>query len=188
MAASVLPLPGSLTDDLPAACHIARESLGRITLSPDEKVIGALFYFSNVGYTNTIMIQLFFVFSGVAIAVLRIILGSILLAHGVQKIRGWNGAAQSFEKMGFKPGTFWLGVATAVEVVGGTFLILGLLTQAVALLVALQFAIIILKLKWRQGLVDGYEFDLLILGAALVLATVGGGTYDLDSFLGILVY
>ena len=134
------------------------------------------------------MIQPLFVFSDLAIVILRLILGIILLVHGVQKIRGWEGTLKGFGKMGFKPGVLWLGIATVIEVGGGLLLILGLFTQIIALLVALQFVIITLKLKWRQGLVGGYEFDLLILGAALLLATIGGGAYDLDSFLGILVY
>lgn len=134
------------------------------------------------------MIQPLFVFSDLAIVILRLILGVILLVHGVQKIRGWGGTLKGFKKMGFKPGALWLGIATVIEVGGGLLLILGLFTQIIALLVALQFIIVILKLKWRQGLAGGYEFDLLILGAALLLATVGGGAYDLDSFLGILVY
>ena len=134
------------------------------------------------------MIQPFLVFSDWAILILRVVLGSILLVHGVQKVRGWSGALQSFEKMGFKPGTLWLTAATAIEVGGGSLLILGLFTQIVALLVAFQFIVIILKLKWRAGFIGGYEFDLLILGTALLLATVGGGAYDLDALLGILIY
>ena len=134
------------------------------------------------------MIQPLLVFSDTAIAVLRVVVEIILFAHGMQKVRGWKGAIQGFGAMGFKPAVFWLGIVTALEVGGGALLILGLLTQVIAVLVAIEFIVIILKVKLRQSLIGGFELDLLVLAAALILATVGGGAYDLDAFLGILVY
>ena len=134
------------------------------------------------------MIQPLLVFSDTAIAVLRVVVGIILFAHGMQKVRGWKGAIQGFGATGFKPAVFWLGIVTALEVGGGALLILGLLTQVIAVLVAIEFIVIILKVKLRQSLIGGFELDLLVLAAALILATVGGGAYDLDAFLGILVY
>ena len=44
------------------------------------------------------------------------------------------------------------------------------------------------RLLRRQPLVGGYEFDLLILGVAVALLTIGGGAFALDklSFFGLL--
>lgn len=134
------------------------------------------------------MIQPLFIFSDWTILILRIILGLILLVHGWPKIKALKANAKNFEAMGFKPAMFWGTIAAFVEFVGGLFLIFGFLTQFVALLVAIQFIVAILKVKGKSGLVNGYEFDLLILGAALLLMTVGGGFYSLDDFLGFVLY
>ena len=134
------------------------------------------------------MIQPLFIFSDWSILILRIILGLVLLAHGWPKIKNLSGNAQNFAGMGFKPARFWGTIAAVVEFFGGLFLIIGLLTQLVALLVAIQFVVAILKVKGKQGLVNGYELDLLILGAALLLVTVGGGFYSLDVFLNLFIY
>jgi putative oxidoreductase len=133
------------------------------------------------------MIQPLYVFSDVGIAVLRVVLGLIMIAHGWPKIKNIKGtAAWMGEK--FKPGIFWAIVVSVVEFVGGIFLIAGFLTQIVSAIIAIQFVVIIIAMKRGKGLVDGYEFDLLILAAALALLVLGGGHYGLDNLWGILIY
>lgn len=120
---------------------------------------------------------------------LRVVLGLILIAHGVPKLRNLSATADGFRSMGFFPGRFWAFVAGFIETFGGAFLIVGLFTQPVAMLVAAQFLVIIMKLKLRQGLVKGYEFDLIIFASALALATTGAGkAMSLDETFRILIY
>lgn len=134
------------------------------------------------------MVQPLFVFSEWALLVLRVVMGAILIAHGFPKLKDLRGTGGSFAGMGFKPGMFWTTVVAILEFVGGIFLIVGFLTQVVGLLLAIQFIVIILKLKRRSGLVGGFEFDLLLAASALALATLGGGYYSLDDALGFIVY
>jgi len=134
------------------------------------------------------MIQPLLIFSDWGILVLRIVLGVLMLAHGWPKIKNLRGTSQAFEGMGFKPGVFWATVVALVEFVGGLALIAGFFTQIVSLLVAVQFIVIILKLKLPQKSFMSFEFDLLILAASVLLLTVGGGALSLDEFLGILFY
>lgn len=134
------------------------------------------------------MIQPLLIFSDWGILILRIVLGVLMLAHGWPKIRNLRGTGQAFEGMGFKPGVFWATVVALVEFVGGLALIAGFFTQIVSLLVAVQFIVIILKLKLPQKSFMSFEFDLLILAASVLLLTVGGGALSLDEFLGILFY
>lgn len=133
------------------------------------------------------MIQPLFVFSDVGILILRVVLGLIMVIHGWPKIKNIKGTAEWMGQT-FKPGIFWAVVISLIEFVGGLFLIFGFLTQIVAILVAIQFAVIILKMNFRKGFVNGYEFDLLIFAAALALVVLGSGHYSVDGFLDILLY
>ena len=56
-----------------------------------------------------------------------------------------------------------LGTIVAVlEFVGGPLIVAGLLTQVIALLLAVQMAVAILKVNLKGGFAGGYEFDLLL--------------------------
>ena len=70
-----------------------------------------------------------------ALLLSRVALGVILLAHGWQKLNEYTiaGTAASFAQMGVPAPTVAATFATAVELVGGAALILGLLTPVVAL-------------------------------------------------------
>src|SRR3989344_6451101 len=128
------------------------------------------------------MIQPLLVFSDWGILALRLALGLILVVHGWPKIKNLRGTAGNFETMGFKPGIFWGTIVALLEFVGGLFVLAGLFTQLVSLFVALEFLIILLKLKRGSSFAGGYEFDLLILASALSLAMLGSGAFSLDQF------
>ncbi len=114
-----------------------------------------------------------------AILVLRLTLGFILLAHGYPKLKDLNTTAQNFDMMGFRPGRLFGTMAGIIESFGGAALIVGFMVQWVALVIALQFVVInIWRIKTRSPF-SKMEFDLLILGSALALATLGAGAYQL---------
>lgn len=115
-------------------------------------------------------------------------LGLILIVHGFPKFKHFQETSGFFASQGFKPAAFWTAVVALVEFVGGIFLLFGFLTQVVALLVALQFIVILFKVKRGQKFAGGYEFDLLILAAAAALLTSGGGMYGIDAFFGLFLY
>lgn len=135
------------------------------------------------------MIQLFLVFSDWALVLLRLVLGLIFIAHGWPKLKDLKTTQANFDGMGFKPGRLWGTLVALVEFVGGILFILGLFTQAAAFILAIEFIVIIIwKLKIKQKLVGGYELDLALLAALLVLATMGSTLYALDSVFGIYLY
>ncbi|MDI6734217.1 MAG: DoxX family protein [Patescibacteria group bacterium] len=134
------------------------------------------------------MIQPLFVFSDWALLILRLVLGVIMLVHGLPKIKDLKANGQNFVAIGFKPGMFWGTIAALVEFVGGIALIAGFFTQIVAIFIFIQFLVVIFKVDLEKGFVDGYEYPLLIAAAALILATMGGGIYNLDSYLDISIY
>jgi putative oxidoreductase len=137
---------------------------------------------------NNNMVQPLLVFSNWAILILRVVVGVVLMRHGLPKLKDLKGTGRWLESVGFKPGGFWAFVAGVVEFGGGLALVLGALTQFVAVIVALQFVVILLKFKKEKMFAKESELDWLILAAALAIATLGGGIFSLDNYFGLIVY
>jgi putative oxidoreductase len=130
----------------------------------------------------------------VGILILRLAVGLTLAAHGAQKLFGWfggygiAGTGQFLEQLGFRPGRLHAAQAGIVEVVGGLFLAVGLLTPAAAaaLVAVMLVAAVSVHVKggfFLQG--GGYEYTLVLGAAALALAFTGPGAISLDRALGI---
>jgi putative oxidoreductase len=132
------------------------------------------------------MFSLILIWSEWSFFILRLILGLIMIVHGWPKITNIKGTAEWMSSQGFKPGIFWATVVALAEFMGGIFLISGFLTQIIALILALQFLIIVLwKIKKHERLVGGIELDLMILASLIVILLNGAGVLSLDKFFGI---
>lgn len=138
------------------------------------------------------MFPLFALWSDWSFLALRLAVGAIFVAHGWPKLKNIKATAQNFSAMGFHPGSFWGPLVAVVEFFGGLALLLGFWTQAAVAIFVLEFVVInIWKIAKRQpfvsraaeGYVAGFEFDLLLLAAALALFTIGGGNFSLDHYL-----
>ncbi|MDO8676092.1 MAG: DoxX family protein [Candidatus Azambacteria bacterium] len=114
--------------------------------------------------------------------ILRLALSIILIRHGWPKLFGTNPGLKGFAgwlgSLGFPLPMFWALVVALLEVVGGAALALGFLTQWVALLVAIQFAVIMLLVKIKKPFSEN-EIDLIIFATALALVILGGGSISL---------
>ncbi len=127
------------------------------------------------------------------ILALRLVLGLVFVGHGTQKAfgafggPGLDGAAGFMASLGLKPAKFWAAVAAYGELLGGLLVIFGLLTPLGALLIVASMAVAIAKVHgpkgfWIQN--GGYEYNLVLLVAALALAATGAGSLSLDHVLG----
>ena len=113
--------------------------------------------------------------------ILRLVLGLVFVAHGYPKLfGGFSQTVGFFESVGIKPGKFWVFVVGAVEFFGGIALVLGFATQLAALLIAINMVVAMAKVKFKIGFVNGYEFDLILLAAALSLTLTGAGAFAID--------
>ncbi|SFL56465.1 DoxX family protein [Pelosinus propionicus] len=113
--------------------------------------------------------------------VLRVSLGAIFLAHGLQKISGMDGIVQWFASIGLPPLLAY--VVAAIETVGGAFLILGLFTRLAALGIVFVMLGAIFSVKISKGFIGGYEFDVSLLAAAISLILSGSHTFTLGNLL-----
>ena len=117
----------------------------------------------------------------ISMLALRLAFGLIFIAHGWPKVKNMKTTVQHFEAMGFKPGKVWGTVVALVEFAGGIAVGLGVLSQPAALAIA---AVMLVALFWKiakgQGLVGGYELDLILLAVAIALALLPAGSLSLD--------
>jgi putative oxidoreductase len=126
--------------------------------------------------------------------ILRVVVGVLFMGHGAQKLFGWFGGpglgqtAGWFESQGMRPARMWAFLAGLGEFGGGLLLALGLLGPLGGVAIAATMFVAIVKMHapnglWAQN--NGYEYPLVLMVVALVLAAVGPGSYSLDRVLGI---
>jgi putative oxidoreductase len=125
---------------------------------------------------------------------LRAIVGAAFVGHGTQKLLGWFGGhgleatSQGFESMGMRPGRVHASAASATEVTSGALTILGFATPVAASGITAVMLTAINRVHKQNGFFNtngGYEFNLVLIAAALALAEAGPGEPSLDSALGI---
>jgi putative oxidoreductase len=122
----------------------------------------------------------------------RLVFGTLMAAHGSQKLFGWfgghglAGTAAFFETIGFRPGRPLATVAAAAEVSSGLLVAVGLLGPIGPALM-LSVMIVASSVHWGNGVFsmnNGVEVPLLYATAAVAFALIGPGAYSLDALLG----
>jgi len=121
---------------------------------------------------------------------LRVFLGAIFIIHGFPKLFRAEARAQTIgfmKSVGIPPALTL--AASLLEFFGGLGLLVGLLTEVAALLIALEMVgtTILSRAKMGKKLVLGYELDLAYLVGAVAVVLLGSGAWSLDRVLGIAV-
>lgn len=132
------------------------------------------------------------------VAVVRIILGVVLFAHGAQKMLGWYGGPGFNQTMRVFTVQMKLPPLVAVLVIaaeffGGLGLIIGLLSRVAAFGIAATMLGAVVMVHFRNGFFmnwfgekrgNGYEYHLLAIALALVVIIEGSGPFSLDEVYG----
>jgi putative oxidoreductase len=123
-----------------------------------------------------------------AYLLLRVVAGAMLIPHGWPKLMAGPAAIASgvMVRRGIEPAYAVACIAIFLEIVGAACIILGLLTRPIALLLVIEFVIIVkshLNAGWGVG-GGGAEFAFLWLIAFVYILVRGGGPCSVDAKLG----
>jgi putative oxidoreductase len=130
------------------------------------------------------------------LTVMRLVLGTVMFAHGAQKMLGWFGGYGFHGTMGFFTG---MGVpaplaflAICAEFFGGIGLIVGLLSRVAALGIITNMLVAVATVHLHVGFFmnwagtqkgEGYEYHLMAIALGLLIAVKGGGALSVDRSL-----
>ncbi|KAA1250711.1 DoxX family protein [Mycobacterium simiae] len=126
--------------------------------------------------------------------ILRVGLGAVLVAHGLQKLFGWWGGSgvtgfkNSLSDVGYQHADILAYVGAGGEIVAGVLLVLGLFTPlaaagALAFLINGLLATVSARSRshFSYFLPDGYEYQISLAVMAVAVILSGPGRYGLDA-------
>jgi putative oxidoreductase len=125
---------------------------------------------------------------------MRLALGLMLMAHGLNKIfgaGGISGTAGWFEGLGLRPARLHAWTAATTEIGAGALVSLGLLFPApCAAFVGLMTVAALTDHRGKGFFVfkGGWEYVALVGVIAVALACLGPGRWSLDALIGLKLY
>ena len=121
---------------------------------------------------------------------LRLIAGTVMVVAGWKKLFDFGVPAfgKALATEGVPLPEFFAWAVTLLEVVGGAFIIIGLLSRIIALLLAIDMVVAILLVTIDIGFLSstgksGVELNLLLIGAYLTILFAGPGSISVDRAL-----
>ena len=126
-------------------------------------------------------------------AALRLCVGAVFLAHGLQKLFGmWGGpgiegTTALLVSWGLNPAQPLAILVGVAELGGGALLIVGGLTRWVALVLIVEIGVAVWKVNYLNGFFlsaggPGVEYRLVLIGALLCLMLTGPGAFSVDEW------
>lgn len=111
---------------------------------------------------------------------IRLGLGVVFLAHGIQKLQGIDGVIGFFGKIGLPAFMAW--AVAILETLAGAAMLLGVFTGFAGVVIAIIMIGAIFTAKKAAPFMGGWEFDLVLLTSALGVALLGPGKYAVAHF------
>jgi putative oxidoreductase len=118
----------------------------------------------------------------------------MFFAHGTQKLLGWfdgpgiEGTTGMMDKLGLAPARTNALAAAGSETFGGIAIALGAATPLAATSLIATMTTAIRTVHWKNGFFSangGYEYNLTIIAALLLIADAGPGPLSIDAAFGI---
>jgi putative oxidoreductase len=119
---------------------------------------------------------------------LRGVIGTTMIAHGVKHGRTLDGTAKWFGSIGFRKPRAQAVASAAVEVASGVALVVGVGTPVAASAVVGTMAVAARSVHQPNGFFitgEGYEYVLNLSAASVALAALGAGKASVDRTLGL---
>ena len=117
-----------------------------------------------------------------ALSVLRIIMGLMIIQHGMSKIIGFPAVAATANVQVLS----LIGAAGLIELIGGALLILGMLTRPAAFIISGEMAFAYFIAHFPRGfipLLNNGNLAIMYCFSCLYLACAGGGPWSLDALM-----
>lgn len=117
----------------------------------------------------------------------RILIGVFFLWKAMEKIKHWNESASILKKKKVPYISYVLPISTAVQLVGGAFIVLGLYTDIACAFLAIHMIVHMYKVHnfWNMsGQEKNFEKlsfmkDLAILGSLFIFIVIGSGPFSI---------
>ena len=131
--------------------------------------------------------------ANIGLLILRVVVGALFVGHGTQKLLGWfgghgpEGTGRFMGQLGYRPGRTAAIGAGLTETLGGSLLLLGLVTglgaaMIIGVMTSATASVHLKKGLWNTG--GGFELPLVNAGVAAALALAGPGGSSLDRLIG----
>lgn len=123
-----------------------------------------------------------------ALLLLRVVLGAVFIAHGVQRLflTGVTESARQFGQLGVPQPTTSVYLVGGAELIGGILLVIGLLTTVAAGLLTLLVILAGYFVHAPHGFFvndGGIEFVLVLAAALIMVVVFGSGRASVDGML-----
>ena len=109
---------------------------------------------------------------------IRILAGILFIVHGFPKFEDVTSTQDFFGSVGIPPELVVpIGL---LEVIGGIFLLVGVVTRITAALFIIEMKSVTLLVKLSKGFVGGYELELLLVAIGISLLLTGPGRISIE--------
>ena len=109
---------------------------------------------------------------------IRILAGIAFIIAGLPKFENIAGTQGFFGSVGLPPE---LAIPIGLlEVIGGIFLLIGVVTRIAAALFIIEMIGVIVLVKISKGFVEGYELELLLIAIGISLLLTGPGRISIE--------
>jgi putative oxidoreductase len=123
--------------------------------------------------------------------ILRVAVGVVMIAHGLNHGRKLDSTAEWFESIGFSRAKMQAVMSAAGELAIGAGLMVGFLTTFAA--AGLVTTMVVAAVSWHRNAgffafnrpIEGWEYVMTLGVAGLALATMGAGEWSIDGAIGL---